>query len=230
MAKRNSLKDVFTLDEIAKALGLPAYDDFEERSSEFIAEAGWAANKEARAEGLSADEAQEQDFEAQDEAQKELFSNWKQAVLRAWDAVLDPHELQYEETKKGFFVSPKKSWESTARQVLDTIDGVGVQRVGDTLEQFLEYGPYKNAREAVLSNFWQIRNYPEVYGATSVRRVYESSFSGLAGEFGLSGTDVRNLVLGAVLVAGVTLAALNARQRRQVAALNVKPSVPLLKA
>lgn len=171
-----------TIYELQKKLELPEYDDLYERNVDYISEAGsgWAAEKReelAEDEDIS-EEAREEEIEmaqqkGEQEAEKELFSNWYGAVEHAAEEIWGFHGLDIRTGHAGtaFIVTPKvgKTWHDVARQIAITINGVGMVEVSAE-----EYA--RSPRKWVLEHLGAMKYQPDVYGTASATRIYENSF------------------------------------------------------
>lgn len=184
--------DKRNIDQLAALFGLPPFDDIDELNRDYIMEAGHEAYKaaleEAAAEGElgggeAEDEAEEARQRAEMRAQDEVYGNWYDAVERAASQLFEEHGLELQPTGKqgtkerryDFKIVPKKSWLDAAAHIRRTADGVGMAYVGNDVKEFLRLGPW-TPRQAVLEHLGVIASYPEVYGSSSARQIYERSF------------------------------------------------------
>lgn len=153
-----------TLDvsQLAKLLDLPSWEDIDELNMDYYWE---CVDRDA-----SEEEAMEQEFAARDEVERQ----WRNAVMHAAEQLLGEHGLELQGGTWEYQLVPTVSWRDAANQIRQTINGVGYFHFG-TLAEFLESGPY-TAREAVLSHLGYVSRYPEVYGTSSARSLYEASW------------------------------------------------------
>lgn len=173
--------DVLPLHKIAKLFGLPDLDDLVELNADYIAEQAHAAQRAAEAEGEDAEKAWE---EASHAAENEIVDKWSDAVLAAATELFGAHGLDLEERKpRGkalriweYKVVPQENWRDAADKIRGTINGVGMFHFS-SLKEFLDSGPW-TAREAVLQHLSMVRRYPDVYGTSSARRLYEGGWRG----------------------------------------------------
>lgn len=153
-----------TIDELAKELGLPSWEDLDERNLDYYHS---CVDPEERDE----DERMRQ----ADAARDELYERWYGAVYLAASALYSAHGLDLIDVRAHpsyeMRIVPEISWADAAAKLLETINGVGYFHFG-SLGEFLRSGPY-TARQAVLAHRAYIRRYPEVYGTSSARRAYE---------------------------------------------------------
>ena len=181
MAKQK-VSDKINVDEIAKLFGLPEYSEFSERNIDNTGEVGYFARKEALAQGASEEEADEADIKAQEGAEAELFHQWHDGVMAAAESLFEKHGLTLEPRPVNktdrypyeYKVVPEESWEKALVPIIETVNGVGMFHFSG-VKEFLRSGPY-TPREGVLTHLHWIKSYPEVYGDTSARRIYERSF------------------------------------------------------
>lgn len=180
--RRKTPTDRINVDRLAAMFGLPSWDDVDERNLDYYAECAHAAAN-AGADSDSPDALDAYDAATQ-EAQSEVWAKWHGGVMSAAESLfgshglvlvgvpvkgkLDPHPYEWR-------IVPRMTWENAANWIRETINGVGVFHFA-TLREFLDYGPY-TARHAVLAHLGAIASYPEVYGTTSARRLYEGSWS-----------------------------------------------------
>ena len=162
MAKK--IKDIINIDELARLLGLPSYEQIEELNRSYIDE---------RRAGI---EDEDEDARAEAEAQQELYNKWRNAVEFVGDALFGQHLLELTPKKNGYEykIVPAKDWRDAANKIRMTINGVGFFQF-DTVQDFLDSGPY-TAREAVLTHLNNIKDYPAVYGSTRPARMFEQAF------------------------------------------------------
>lgn len=73
-----------------------------------------------------------------------------------------------------FKIVPSNSWDDAANKIRETINGVGTFHFNN-LREFLSSGPY-TARQAVLSHLGYIKRYPDVYGGSGARQLYDRAW------------------------------------------------------
>ena len=165
-------------EEMAKDLGIKTYDQFDFDTSEVYGHAHREALKEA--EGYDMDEsaaeafAEEKALEAEGEYSESLFKAYMSALEEAVERTFEPANLDVSFSDWTFRLSPKKSWEDSAKQIIEVINGVGYFHFS-TLREFLDSGPY-TAREAVEKHLHWMKSYGDVYGDPSPARIFEKSF------------------------------------------------------
>lgn len=167
-------KDVLNINEIAKLLGLRPPDEVEWDDNGENYSAGY---NEAIDEGLDEGEAEERGFKWQDAAQDEVYREYADAVVNVAEQLFSKHLLSLQprlprDTRRGTFafeyrVIPIEGWDAAANEIRTTISGVGMFDVGRDLREFLSYGPWTTARQAVLAHLHVIKDWPEVYGSGS---------------------------------------------------------------
>lgn len=173
---------VVTVDELAEIFELPPWEDVQENTWEYVADAGNYGYREAIEDDADEDDAEEAREKAEAEAQDEVYGQWYDGVTSAAEQLFEEHELDLIPKRKDKFshefeVAPRekgqKGWRKAAEAIRETINGVGYFRF-ESLQELLDSGPY-TAREAVLSHLHVINDYPAVYGTTSAVRIYESA-------------------------------------------------------
>lgn len=160
------------IEELAQLFDLPSWDALEEMNLDYFA-AGLDWNNE---------DAEEEMLKIEDERRAELYTKWHTAIERTAAKLLGEHGLKLEAVKprKGampyeYRVIPQVSWNDAARQVMETINGVGTFYYRN-LREFLAAGPW-TAREATLSHLHWIKRYPDVYGTATADRMYHAHMS-----------------------------------------------------
>lgn len=180
MAKK-PVTDKINIDELAKLFGMPDYERIEELNEAFLAEARQAGYESAKQDDDP--DAEEVGLEAEQEAQTELYNKWYDAVESAAESLFGQHGLELYPAKKpkigtrsyDLKIVPVISWRNAAEKIRATAEGVGYAYVGNDVDEFLNLGPW-TARQAVLEHIGVIKHYPEVYGASSARSLYERAF------------------------------------------------------
>lgn len=174
-ATMKKYQDTFTLDEVASfLLGVETWEKIEDRNPDAWGDYWLHANREALAEGLSDEEAEEKAIAAESEARDESYRNWKNALERAAEEIIGQHEMELRQLKTKpwlYKLAPKTTWEDAARCIVDTINGVGyfyfasVKELRDSLPA--------TTRGAVLDHLNWMKRRPEVYGTASADRLME---------------------------------------------------------
>lgn len=159
--KPRKIKDSYSVEELATLLGLPDAEDVIERNQHNIHSASDGIDDE------------EERFQAEQDAQDEVFNLWASGVDHAANVLFGNHGLELTNPKDNRYmykIVPSKSWDDAANKIKETINGVGMFHFS-SLREFLDSGPY-TAREAVLTHLGYIKRYPEVYGDASARTLY----------------------------------------------------------
>ena len=154
------------VDRLVKMLGLPEWDDIDERNADYYHQAARGAEDEDA---------------AADEVRDELFGKWYDAVTGVAERLFGEHGLELDPIGKGskaprpyyFKVVPKTNWNAAADKIRETINGVGYFHFNN-LREFLDSGPY-TATQAVLGHLGSISDYPSVYGGSSARSMYDQA-------------------------------------------------------
>lgn len=190
-AKREEPSSYRTIDEIAELLGLPSWESIDELNLDFYAEVAHGAVRFDEEHASNLDEradAEERYTEAEHAAQDEVYAQWYDAVEHAARVLFEAHGLSLEpapyprpkaarEDKRPYRlrIVPRTTWQDAAREIMTTIEGIGMFGYGGSLAEFLASGPY-TARRAVLVHLHWIKRYPDVYGTTSAERLYEGAW------------------------------------------------------
>lgn len=172
MAKRTR-SDTLTVDRLADMFDLPEWDRIEELNVEYVGEAGYAARREAEAEGEDDELKLERIAEEAENAERgELYDRWAGAVVGAAEAIFGRHHLSLKLARPlsyDYAIVPRRTWLDAARAIAATINGVGLVHVP---REDYSRAPQK----FVLSHLGAVRHQPEVYGDTSAKRLFEMSF------------------------------------------------------
>lgn len=176
LAHARMSKDKINVDELAKMFEIPAYEDLDERNIDYVADAGHYAAEHAQKEGLSEREIEEAREEAEMEAQDEVYQPWYDGILHVSEKLFGEHKLELKPIGKDkrpweYKILPKTTWEDAAREIIQTINGVGYFHF-NSLKEFMDSGPY-TARESVLSHIHWIADWPRVYGEGTARSMYD---------------------------------------------------------
>jgi hypothetical protein len=168
--------DKIDLNKIAKIFGLPAQEEIDELNWEGVADAGHYAEEEAEKEGLSAKKVEKAREEAEMEAQDEIYHQYHNALTSVADQIFEAHGLRLVPVRQGerypfeYRVQPDGGgWAAAAQKIVNTISGVGM--FGIPREDYV-----RSPRTFVLSHLHHVRDYPEVYGTASAKRIYEGAW------------------------------------------------------
>ena len=171
------VKLMLTVDQLAGLFDLPSWEELDDDN--YLFSHYDYAYSQALEEGKTEEEAEKIAQKAEGEARDELYGKWHEGVTQAADRLFEVHGLELipesdDRVPYKYSVEPKKSWRDAADKVLETINGVGYFHF-NTLEEFLESGPY-TPKEAVLLHTHYFVRYPEVYGpgwdAESIYEMY----------------------------------------------------------
>lgn len=163
---------VVNADELAAIVGASTWDQTLGQNYDWVYDTAWhSLEPEER-------EDDERVMAAQEQVESELFDQYNGALQAAAERALADHGMllvpRSGPRSWDFDVVPEKNWRDVARKVLETINGVGYFSFS-SLQDFLDSGPY-TPREAVAEHLHYIKRYPEVYGTTSYRRIFERSW------------------------------------------------------
>ena len=169
-AGRDKTSDKINIDQLAKLFDLPDWERVDEMNQHNYWEMSRGAGDE------------EEQQEAEQKAQEEIYRQWYDAVESAANKLFEEHGLELDPTGKqgtkdrryDFKIVPGKSWDDAADKLRETINGVGTLHF-DTLRDFLDSGPY-TARQAVLSHLGYIKRYPAVYGGQGANQMYAQAW------------------------------------------------------
>lgn len=173
--------DKISISDLASMLGLPDFDQIDELNTDYVWDSGNAAYKESIRDGESESKAEKARERAEGLAQVEVFGKWHSGVMNAADHLFGEHHLQLSpvSAKKAlgteFKISPKTTWDAALKQIIETINGVGMFHFS-SVREFLQSGPYATARIGVLTHLSHIKDYPRVYGGTSAQRLFDRSW------------------------------------------------------
>ena len=182
---------IYTIDDLATLLKLPAYEKVNEQSLDFIAETARVRfqydHLDEDGNPLPPDYDESAYLEVESEVEdEEVFRPWHAAVMAAATALFAEHRLRLApkgRVPKGalpyqYEIRPDPSldgtWTTAARAIMETINGVGYFTYNN-VRDFLDSGPY-TPKGAVLSHLGWVREYPRVYGTPSAERIYERNF------------------------------------------------------
>lgn len=165
------ITDHISIDQLATLFKLPdGCNDYETDTYHYV-------YTNAIDEGLTDAEATEAALRAEQTEQDEFYFKWYDAVHHVSEHFFNLHGLDLKTfgNPKGrpfeYKIVPTKSWNVAAASILETINGVGYFYF-DSLKDFLDSGPY-TARQATLTHIHWLKDYAEVYGADSPRRVFD---------------------------------------------------------
>lgn len=140
---------------------VPSFEEYDDGTFSYVYGASIA-------DGLDEDEATEKALDAESVVQDELYTKWRNSAENALEAVFDEHGLMlsFDHNKGTVTISPRSTWRTSARHIVDTINGVGQFEFLD--EDELCSSVPCNMRQAVLSHVHWIRYWPAVYGGRSL--------------------------------------------------------------
>ena len=168
---------IIDLDQIAKLFGIDTWDDVDERNSDYYWENSRWAYDEAIKEGLTEEEAQEKQYEAEGADRDEFYSSYKSALLSAAESEFEEMGLIFTALTKNsreFQIDPAKTWRVAAENIRETVNGMGHFHFND-LREFLSSGPY-TPREAVMQHLGYVARRAEVYGDYGAKYKFERAF------------------------------------------------------
>ena len=114
--------------------------------------------------------------EEHDAERDEAWIRYSNALESCCKKLLELHHLDLSPTKKPwlFKIVPKESWEKSAAEVMQTINGHGLFYFA-SLRIFLDSGPY-TPRAAVLTHLHWLKKWPEVYEGTKASRMFDRMY------------------------------------------------------
>lgn len=162
-----------TLDMLIRVMSLdiPTTQEVEESLLDYPSEVYDYTFKQAKEDGYTDEEAEEKAREAESEERDDEFKKYMQDIIRTINYLLNFHGIELEVIKKRYYIT-SKSWKETANKVASTITGYGMfeYNSGKELKEGL---PCRTYCEAAIQHLHWLKYYPEVYGETSYRRIYE---------------------------------------------------------
>lgn len=172
---------IYNVDELAKMLKLPPWEQIDEHNVDYICENGEVAYREALKHGKSEEEAEDERMKGQEAASDERYAKWYNGVTEAAEYLLRKHGLTLVPRHKNerrpyeYHIRAYNGWRLAAVKIVETINGVGMFEFG-LPEELVRTGPYATMRQAVLQHVHWIKDYPAVYGTISADQVYEQSW------------------------------------------------------
>jgi hypothetical protein len=166
--------DYDTLDMLIKVMGLdlPDSEEIDEAIMYNPSEVYGYTLKEAKEDGYTDEEAEQKAQEAEDKERSEEFEKYLEAILRTINYLLEFHDLELVSLNSRYWLIAKTSWHIVADKVAATITGYGSFEYNSGTE-LRDVGPYKNYCKAAISHLHWLKYYPEVYGVSGYRRIYE---------------------------------------------------------
>lgn len=162
--KLRALKSIITLDEVCRLFSVETIESFQDRLIGNGDGVYHAVYTDAIREGLSEKDAEERASKAETDEIDERIRNYRNAVVAVAEKLFGEHNLLLEEIPKTgtYRVIPKESWKDSARQIMETVNGVGMFYFS-SVKEFCDSGPY-TPRQATLTHLHHIRSWGEVYG------------------------------------------------------------------
>lgn len=166
--------DSDTLEALIKVMeiDLPTVEEVDEYNLDYCCEVMSAAKEQAIKDGYTDEEAEEKALEAEGEEMNRIYKEYSSAVLKTLNYLFEFHELELTQLNKHYWLVAKKSWKEAADKVAITITGYGMFEYNSGKE-LRDIGPYKNYCEAIIKHLHWLRYYPDIYGVTGYRRIYE---------------------------------------------------------
>lgn len=183
------VENKITWNQMAKLLGVKTPEDKSEEVYENVisGDFGWL-HKEVR-EDLTR-EYEGEDSPTEDEIDQEMANReeiiiqdecaeadieYRRAIRYVMEKLCNAHDLCLIDNEDGesFFVEPAEGdWKNAASKIIQTINGVGYFEF-DSIETFIDCGPYEDAEQAVLSHLHWIAEWPNVYEGTKAKSMVE---------------------------------------------------------
>jgi hypothetical protein len=167
-------KAVITLNELCRAFHVETIDDFQERVTMNGDRTYGCVYRDALAEGASEEDAEKRALDAESEELGEACDRYRSAVLSVAEKLFKEHKLSLTEMKRDRFrfrVTPDETWRDAAREIIQTINGVGMFRF-ESVREFCASGPW-TPKEAVLGHLHWIADWPDVYEGTKARSMVD---------------------------------------------------------
>lgn len=161
-------KDVLTPEEVCSLLGVKSFDAFYETYEGWVLEHHWETTA-----GIPEETPE---WEAASEESSTYTGN---ALSRAWEAAFkaavkvleESFRLSLEESGDHFRIT-SPSWETSAQEVIECINGYGLFHFQD-VDDLIRSGPYAGAKGATLSHLHWIQEWCAVFGDDSPRRAFD---------------------------------------------------------
>jgi hypothetical protein len=174
------LRDVVTIDDLAKDLGVETLDRFADRirASSSAYDEVYASE---RASGRSEVDAEMAAENAEALEMQTAIRRYAGAIVQVAENLYQRHGLQIVRggsalRASDYKVVPIVSWEDAADKIRVTMNGVGIFHF-DTLGDFLASGPY-TARQATLAHLRTIVDWPLVRQGRRASRLVEEEMRG----------------------------------------------------
>jgi hypothetical protein len=161
-------KDVFTREEVCSLLGIKSPDAFYETYEGWVMEHHWKATSGFQEETPEWEAASE---ESGDYTGGALSDAWNAAFKAAVKVLEGAFNLSLEESDDMFTVT-STSWEDSAHEVIQCINGYGLFYFRD-VEDLILSGPYVGAKGATLNHLHWIQEWSAVFGDDSPRRAFD---------------------------------------------------------
>lgn len=185
MATTKRVQDTFTLDEIAKLLGVTTWEKMEEMNPDAWGYQYSEAHRQAKAEGLSDEEAEEKALEAESQARDEDYRSWKNAMEHVAETFLGYHGMTMSPLKTKSYLykitsacanplTGEPNWDEPAEKIMGTINGDGILGHIASLKDFKYMESTKSSRKIALEHLSWIARYADVYGVASAKRMMEN--------------------------------------------------------
>jgi hypothetical protein len=171
-----SVSDKININQLATLFKLPAFDSYLDN---WESETYSYVYNDSLKQGFSESDAEEKAVIAEGKEQSEFFNRWYDAVAAVAEKFFELHGLHLTAFGKGrkqsrpyeYKITPLKSWDDAAFKIVQTINGVGYYHFNN-VKEFADSVPC-TVRQAVLSHIHWVKDYAEVFGDTSPRRLYD---------------------------------------------------------
>lgn len=161
-----------TLDMLIKAMDLdiPDSEEIEEYSIGYPSEIYDYILKQAKENGYTDEQSEEHAQAALDKEQEDNFKEYTDSVLRTVNYLLNFHGIELISQRRRYYLIA--GWHEAANAVARTITGYGMFNFNSGKE-LKEGMPCRTYCEATIQHLHWLHYYPEVYGETHYRRIYE---------------------------------------------------------
>lgn len=181
--KKNSLcigdSAIDTLEKLIKVmdLDLPTQEELDDWNINYYCEIMDDVRKHAIGDGYTDDEAEEMALKAEEDEMDRVYNQHKNAIEHTLNYLLNFHHLEVVEIGEKYYLNllPGFSWKQACSQTAITISGYGMFQY-NSADELKDGGPYKTYCEAVIEHIHWMKHYPEVYGVSGYRRMYESRY------------------------------------------------------
>lgn len=160
-------KDVLTREEVYSLLGVKSLEAFYETYEGWVMEHHWETTAGIPEETPEWEAASEESSTYTGNA---ISNAWEAAFKAAVKVLEESFLLSLEESGDHFRIT-SPSWEASAQEVIECINGYGLFYFRD-VDDLIHSGPYAGSKGATLSHLHWIQEWGAVFGCDSPRRAF----------------------------------------------------------